>query len=255
MEFARSIFSSISRHLFTSQFEYWPLTISIIIPTYQEAEYISKTIRHLIRHGGPQVTEILVVDGHSDDFTANLAEEAGAVVFQSPSRGRAAQMDFGARQAKGDLFYFVHADTLPPISFARDIHNLIADGFDMGNFRYQFEDGPWMLKLNSYFTQFSWFFTQGGDRTFFITRKAYEQVGGFDPEHLIMEEYEFLRRAIAKGLRYKMVAKSGLVSSRKYRHNSWLKVQLVNLLVYFFWARGWASGITLKNWYQRWLRP
>ena len=80
--------------------------ISVIIPTLNEAETIEGLLRSLYAAGAE---EIVVADGGSSDATAEVAS-AYAKVVRSP-RGRAAQMNYGARHASGDVLWFLHADT------------------------------------------------------------------------------------------------------------------------------------------------
>lgn len=212
------------------------MKISVIIPTYKEAPYIQKTIRYIQRFGGKEVLEILVVDGGSDDDTARIAAKVGATVIFSPIKGRGAQLHWGAKQSTGDVLYFVHADTFPPETFIADIKNALAAGWQMGNFQYSFDSPKYLLRLNAFFTRFRWFFTQGGDRTFFIRRETYFTIGGYDPNHVVMEEYEFLREAKKRGYDFAMLPCKCIVSARKYEDNSWLRVQIANLVVYNLWA-------------------
>src|SRR4051812_32886229 len=113
--------------------------ISVIIPTYNEEEHIAKTILSLKeKDGGTSVTEIIVSDGGSTDNTIGEAAKAGASVIASPVKGRAAQMNYGASLAKNPVLYFIHADTLPPGNFTRDIHNAIQKNYSAGCFRLSF---------------------------------------------------------------------------------------------------------------------
>ena len=95
--------------------------LSVIIPTYNEADNIGRLVADLRRHAPAETVEILVVDANSPDGTAEVARQAGATVLAAPKPGRAAQMNHGAHQARGDVFYFVHADvaftpiTRPPL--------------------------------------------------------------------------------------------------------------------------------------------
>ena len=203
------------------------LRISIIIPTYNEATTIEKLITYLKKHGGDTVKEIIISDGESNDGTPAIAEQASATVLISPQKGRAAQMNHGAANTSGTILYFVHADSFPPVSFASDVIKAVNDGFDFGRYRTKFDSNKFLLKINAWFTRFNWFICYGGDQTLFITRKLFEQSGGFKNELLIMEEYEFAKRLMKQG-RYKIFNDVALVSARKYDGRSWLKVQLAN---------------------------
>ncbi len=222
------------------------LKISIIIPTYNEPATIEKLITYLQKHGGDSVVEIIISDGESNDETPAIAEKAGAGVLISPQKGRAAQMNYGAANSNGDVLYFVHADSFPPVNFASDIIKAVNDGFDFGRYRTQFDSSKFLLKINAWFTRFNWFICYGGDQTLFITRKLFEQSGGFKNELLIMEEYEFAERLMKQG-RYKIFNDTALVSTRKYEGRSWLKVQLANRKVVKLFKKGTSQEVIVKT--------
>ena len=92
------------------------MQISIIIPVYNEAESIGRLVDYLMQHKAESVTQIIIVDAGSTDNTIEVAKNAGATAVISPQKGRAAQMNYGATVAKTDILYFVHADSLPPVS-------------------------------------------------------------------------------------------------------------------------------------------
>ncbi len=201
--------------------------ISIIIPTYDEAASIGKLVGYLLKHGGEQVKEIIISDGGSADETVTIAAKAGARTLVSAQKGRAAQMNFGVTKAKGDILYFIHADSFPPVNFVSDIIKAVNEGFDFGRYRSKYDSSNFMLKINAWFTRFNWFICYGGDQTLFITRKLFNSSGGFKNELLIMEEYEFAERLMKLG-RYKIFSNTTLISARKYNNRSWLQVQLAN---------------------------
>src|SRR5947209_6737005 len=113
--------------------------VSIIVPALNEAAQISQTIHALQAMAGEK--EILVVDGGSVDETVALAGAAGATVIHS-ARGRGVQQHAGAVAARGDVLWFVHADTIPPPSAILDISAALEDSSIVGgNFGLTF-DGP-----------------------------------------------------------------------------------------------------------------
>jgi rSAM/selenodomain-associated transferase 2 len=203
------------------------MSISIIIPVYNEAALISSLVTYLRKHGGTAVQEILVSDGGSTDDTVAQAKAAGATVLHSPQKGRAVQMNHAAAHAKGDILYFVHADTLPPIHFAQDILQAVADGYTMGRYRSRFNTRNWLMKLNAWFTRFDWFVCMGGDQSLFVTAALFQATGGYNPSYVIMEEYEFCVRAQQQA-RYKIFKDAVFISTRKYEGRSWWQVQKAN---------------------------
>jgi rSAM/selenodomain-associated transferase 2 len=174
------------------------LKISIIIITLNEAEHIGRLLDRLQNFRNDNVVDILLVDGGSTDDTCQIAKDKKVVVLQSPTCGRAKQMNYGAQQARGEILYFVHGDSLPPETYSNDVVAAVAEGFPIGCFRFLFDSERILLRINSYFTRFDKMWCRGGDQTLFVTRQLFEELKGFDETHLIMEEYDFIARARQK---------------------------------------------------------
>lgn len=208
-----------------------PMTFSIIIPTYNEAAVIGRLVQTLLTCGGSSLQEVLVIDAGSSDNTTEIAQKAGAVVRQSPKPGRAAQMNFGATLAKGDILYFVHADVGINPDFITDIEQAVNVGYEAGCYRFRFDSDKIMLRFNSYGTRFPGLMSRGGDQTLFMTRSLFDRLGGFDEYYVIMEDFDMIIR-IRRIARFCIMPKDVLVSARKYDTNSWLRVQLANLTAF-----------------------
>ncbi len=207
------------------------MNLSIIIPTLNEAENIGRLIRHLLENSTKATTEIIVVDAGSKDDTVAIAEAAGAAVYANGPKGRALQMNYGAQVAKGTILFFVHGDTLPVASFEQDIQEALAEGFSIGCYRYKFDSPKRLLKINAYFTRFNFLWCRGGDQTLFIRKSIFDALGRFNPEQVIMEDFEFLKR-IKDRYPFRIIPKSIVVSARKYETNSYWRVQLANFLAF-----------------------
>lgn len=203
------------------------MKISIIIPAINEAEHLPELLNHLLKHKQGAELQILVSDGGSTDDTIALANSYGVVVLHAPKAGRAAQMHYATQHATGDLFYFVHADTLPPTTYVQDILKAVQNGYDIGRYQTRYNTNNRMLLINAWFTRFDWFICLGGDQTLFITRICYQDSGGFNTTLSIMEEFEFVPRVRLK-YKYLILPGKTLVSARKYEGRSWLQVQLAN---------------------------
>ncbi|PSR03820.1 MAG: glycosyl transferase [Bacteroidetes bacterium SW_11_45_7] len=213
------------------------MELSIIIPTYNEEDNIGPLVRHLWHHGANEVHEVVVVDGDSADQTVNEAEQADAMVLQPGVKSRARQMNEGAKATSGNILYFVHADARPPSTYVTDIQQAIEKGYPHGCFRFRFDRYRGMLKVNSFFTRFDKTITRGGDQTLFITRQLFDQVGGFRDDYIIMEDFEFIMRS-QKAAPFTIIPRDVIVSARKYEDNSWLRVNLANLIVYSLFHLG-----------------
>ncbi|MFD2719157.1 TIGR04283 family arsenosugar biosynthesis glycosyltransferase [Hymenobacter monticola] len=205
--------------------------LSVIIPTYNEAANIGRLVADLRRHAPPGTVEILVVDASSPDGTAAAARTAGATVLEHARPGRAAQMNLGAQQAQGDIFYFVHADVGIHPGYVATIWEAVARGHAAGCYRFRFDSKHPLLRINSYGTRFKGIMSRGGDQTLFITRALFEQLGGFNERFVIMEDFEIIER-IRRVASFYIVPQDVVVSARKYETNSWLRVQLANLTAF-----------------------
>jgi rSAM/selenodomain-associated transferase 2 len=201
--------------------------VSIVIPTYNEAENIGRLVAYLAANSNKNTCEIIVSDGGSTDETMSIAQSAGAKAVLSAKKSRAAQMNYGASVAHGNMLYFIHADTFPPVTFVTDIERAFSKGYAFGRYRTAFDSKKFMLKINAFFTRFDWFVCYGGDQTLFITITLFNAIKGFDEQMQIMEDYDIVTRA-KKAARYKIFSKAALISARKYDTNGWLKVQLAN---------------------------
>ncbi len=214
------------------------MTISVIIPTLNEAQHIAQRIGFIRRFGGEAVIEIIVVDGQSWDETRSLSATAEAQVLICPTQSRAAQMNYGARQAKGEVLYFVHADVQLIPSFVQDIQEVLQAGYGAGCYRYRFDTDKIMLKVMAFFTRFDRILCRGGDQTLCIKKEVFLALGGFDEYYTIMEDYDFIIR-LKKNHKFKVIQKEVVVSARKYEMNSWFRVQSANLIIFimFFLKR------------------
>ncbi len=228
------------------------MNISIIIPTYNEAANIAGLVLYLKKLDGFVNSEIIVSDGGSTDNTVQLAKDAGATVFLSPTKGRAGQMNYGVSQSNSDIYYFVHADTTPCSTCLQHLRQAVNKGYDCGSFRTKFDSNHLLLRINAWCTRFNYLFFRGGDQSIFVTKKLFEQVGGFDENFLIMEDYDFLEKIWTAG-KFKLIPKSTLISARKYDDNTWLSVQLANLKVVKMFRRG-ASQKEMLDTYKSMLK-
>lgn len=194
-------------------------------------------VADLQRYGKEHLAEIIVVDAPSQDQTALRAQEAGARVVVSERPGRASQMNAGARLATGDLLYFVHADVRIHPDYVQDIRQALAEGYTLGCYRYEFDSPRLLLKINTFFQRFDRIWCRGGDQTLFIPKAVFEDLGGYREDHRVMEDYEFIIRA-QKQYRFKVIPKHVVVSARKYDHNSYLRVNVANAVVFWMYFRG-----------------
>ena len=229
------------------------MKISVIIPTFNEADNIGCLIESLKIYGEKHLHEIIIADSpNSTDTTKEIAQKLGAIAQKSPQKGRAFQMNFGTSIATGEILYFVHADVKVNPDYAFDILKAINNGHDFGCYRYQFDTDDWLLKVNAFCTRMPFIWCRGGDQTLFIRKKDFLKVGKFRDDYQIMEDYEFIIRA-KKVLKFKIIPKNVIVSARKYKTNSYLRVQKANLKVMRMFLSGKASQEEMMETYHRML--
>lgn len=229
------------------------MKISVIIPTFNEAENIGYLIESLKIHGKNHLHEIIIAESpNSTDNTIEIAQKLGAIAQKSPQKGRAFQMNFGATIATGDILYFVHADIKINPDYAFDIMKAIKTGHDFGCYRYQFDTDDWLLKVNAFCTRLPFIWCRGGDQTLFISKEDFLKVGKFREDYQIMEDYEFIIRA-KKMLKFKIIPKNVIVSARKYKTNSYLRIQKANFKVMRMFLSGKASQQEMAETYRQML--
>ena len=228
--------------------------ISVIIPAHNEKENLAVLLPQLLNLAIGHDVEVLVC--LSKDTTDDSEKAAGLEIVKYLScnrKGRAIQMNDGAAMAKGEVLVFLHADVKPPNGFFKDIIQTIKSGNDAGFFSYKFDKENFFLKLNASFTSKDGIFTGGGDQCLFIKKKVFEDLGGFDENQVLMEDFEFFKRMKTKKVSYQIVKNDLVVSSRKYSNNSYLRVNLTNFLLVLLFKFGYKAE-KLKRLHNRLLR-
>ena len=189
------------------------MTISLIIPTYNESRTIAGMLRQL--DALPGNWEILFADGGSTDDT--LEQIGGRYPVLTCPKGRANQMNAAACHATGEVLWFIHCDSILP----QDAHKQITEGVETGGawgcFHIAFDyHGPFMecnTVLSNHRARKGIAF---GDQGIWINRGLFEEMGGF-PSIPIMEDYEFSLRMQAKGIPITQLPGKIITSGRRYR--------------------------------------
>lgn len=175
--------------------------LTVIIPALNEEKNLARLLPHL-QAVCPQA-EVIVADGGSRDDTQGVVSRFPRVRLVPSERGRAKQMNAGARAARGDVLLFLHADTLlPPGTQAAVREALAPPEVVCGRFDVRF-DNPRpifrtiaaMMNLRS---RLGGIFT--GDQAIFVSRQIFEAGGGY-PDIPLMEDVELSRRLKRQGRR------------------------------------------------------
>lgn len=221
-------------------------TISVIIPTLNEAENLEATLSGLIDLPG---VEVIVVDCGSSDGTVDIAKSFGVQIISGRS-GRANQMNVGAQAANGEILLFLHADTILPLGFEQLIRqamtdkNAIAGAFHlsikargigvrfiekMANYRAKYLQMPY------------------GDQALFVSSKVFEEMGGF-PDIPLMEDFAFVRKLRKKGC-LKILPPAVVTSGRRWKKLGVFRTTCTNQIIIL----GYLLGLSPKRLY-RWYR-
>lgn len=152
--------------------------ISIIIPALDEQKALPATLAAALAQRG--AFEVIVVDGGSRDATCAIACASPGVRLIAAPRGRATQMNAGARAAQGEWLLFLHADTALPAGALEAIAALPLP-VEAGCFRQSFNHPHPLLSMISRLHNWRCAATRimYGDQAMFVRRTVFERLGGF----------------------------------------------------------------------------
>ena len=212
--------------------------ISVVIPTWNEAGELRETVQHARLN--PELGEIIVVDGGSQDETVALATTLGCRVLNGP-RGRGRQLGLGAKSARGAIVLFLHADTWLPANAGQAILTSLRDPKVVGGGLWKvFRGGSWLLRGSRLRCAIR-FWVGGlllGDQALFVRREVLERIGGM-PELPLMEEFELCRRLRQVG-RLKLAPATVSTSARRFDQlGVWRTYWRMNCVTVGYWL-GWS---------------
>ena len=192
---------------------------------------------------------MILVDGGSDDATIQVAARFSAVRLLASPRGRARQMNAGARAARGDILLFLHADTRLPegglgaVSAALDDARVVGGRFDV-----RFDSPRPVLRMIAFFmnlrSRASGIST--GDQAIFVRREVFETMGGY-PDMPLMEDIELSRRLKRRG-RLAALPSRVTTSARKWEREGALRTMALMWALRFLYMVG-VSPARLHRWY------
>jgi len=227
------------------------MTISVIIPTLNEEKSLPRTLTCL---SASSPTEIIIVDGGSTDGTLSLAQDfcartANARIITAP-RGRARQMNEGAKASQGEILLFLHADTQLPAQAGRIVEQALAKRTAVGGrFNVRFDSpsawGRVISSLMNYRSRLTGIAT--GDQALFVRRQVFELLGGFS-EIPLMEDIEFSGRLQQAG-RTVALRDTVITSFRRWNTQGPLRtILLMWTLRFLYWAG--VNPSRLSRWYK-----
>ena len=169
--------------------------ISIVVPVFNEA----KTLPDFLEATHSLAAELVFVDGGSNDETRHLLTSSGCTWLQAP-QGRAIQMNAGAAAASGDVFLFLHADTLLPAGALERIDEAVTGGATGGYFDVRLDSTRPALRIVGHLITWRSRVTgvATGDQAIFVTRPVFEKLGGYATLPLF-EDIDLSRRLKRSG--------------------------------------------------------
>lgn len=203
--------------------------LSIIMPVLNEAGQIGSGLQALQPLRG--LAELLLVNGGSNDGSAQIAEPLVDEILHSP-RGRARQMNVGAKQAQTEVLLFLHADTCLPDNATNLILQAVNAGYLWGRFDVAFDCPDSVYRLIAFMMNQRSRLTgiATGDQALFMTRQAFQTVGGF-PDIALMEDIAISAKLKKLGKPCCLSAKV-VTSARRWQRHGVLKT-----ILFMWWLR------------------
>ncbi|HJN01935.1 MAG: TIGR04283 family arsenosugar biosynthesis glycosyltransferase [Nitrospinota bacterium] len=213
------------------------MKISIIIPTLNESLLLQRLLCGLNKIIDSQV-EIIVVDGGSNDNTLEIASKYAHQVFVT-EQGRATQMNYGAAFAKGEVLFFLHADSMLTTNAFQKLKEIVKESAYVGGaFRLQIDSNKLLLSIISQVVNLRsrFFHLVYGDQGIFVRKKNFLEIGKFLITPL-MEDVEFYGRLRASG-KTVILNEKILTSARRWEKEGILYATFRNWLLLIMYYMG-----------------
>jgi rSAM/selenodomain-associated transferase 2 len=216
--------------------------ISIVIPTYNESRDIGTTLTRLHETISPD-DEVIVVDGYSEDDTKEIVSSFYRVKLFTSQKGRAIQMNLGAKKARNEYILFLHADTVVDTLCMSKLKNEItSNGVEWGWFSIRLNSPRLIFRIIETGANLRASLTRSplGDHGIFVRKDIFDRVGGF-PEIHLMEDIEFVKKI-------KLISKKGIkikapvyTSVRRFEKSGILKTFFTMWLLRILYYLGVSS--------------
>jgi rSAM/selenodomain-associated transferase 2 len=214
--------------------------ISIIIPALNEASRLPHLLRSLRAEAVP--SELIVVDGGSEDRSIEIANAVVGVRVLRGERGRGRQLALGAAHAVGDVLLFLHADSVFPCGGLDAIERLMREQPQIGggNFRLVFdgedEFSRWLTNFYAWLRRHGIYY---GDSGIFVRRATYDVIDGIRPL-AVMEDFDLVRRLERAALTTCIANPALITSSRRFIGRHPVAIVLGWLWIHLLYAVGMA---------------
>lgn len=201
-------------------------SFSVIIPTFNEENQLQLTLDSVNRQH-----QVIVVDGGSSDKTVHVAQRNKAIVLQC-IKGRAGQLNKGAREATGEILIFLHADTILPAGYTDWVkQKILQEQCIAGAFKLALNSDKmimkciaWAANARSSLLQFPY-----GDQALFMKAVAFHKEGGF-PDIPVMEDFALIQQLKKRG-RIGIADAAVISSDRRWQRLGIIRTALINQLM------------------------
>ena len=188
--------------------------ISIIIPSFNEGENLLSLLNFL-KNVKLLKLEIIIVDGGSDNKSFSLFKNYNDVILINSKRGRAKQLNLGARKAKYNWLYFLHADSELPGEFENLISKSLGNINQASCFRLKFKPTNLLLSMSSKATKYNNIFCRGGDQSLLIHKDLFFSCGGYDERYRVCEDINLIAKVYRIG-KFKIMNGDIITDSRRF---------------------------------------
>jgi rSAM/selenodomain-associated transferase 2 len=226
------------------------VTIGIVIPTLDEAELLPRLLDDVSLLAAAAPVEVVVADGGSRDATRTVARAGGArVLWVPPPRGRARQLNAGARAVCGEWLLFLHADSRLDAAARQAVLEAVHDRSAGGAAVFRFAiDLPWFWKrfieLGQGIREAVWQLPYG-DQGLLIERALFDAVGGY-PDLPLMEDVAMILR-LRRYTRVRSLPAAITTSGRRYRRDGVVRTWLKHTVLITLYRAG-VSPARLAGW-------
>jgi glycosyltransferase involved in cell wall biosynthesis len=228
--------------------------LSFIVPAHNEQAWLGRCLAAIQAAAGTdaEVHEVIVVDDASTDATSSIGSEHGARVIRVEHRQISATRNAGAKEAKGDVLFFVDADTLVTEEIIRSALRAVGGGAAGGGCVPRFEGRlPFWFRTMYPVMVFAMrrVLHQTGGACLFCTRRGFELTGGFSEAHYAAEEDVWVKSLKRHG-DFVVLAEPVVTSGRSLRTQSFWTITRVFLRLTLRGADGFRRREGLNLWYR-----
>jgi glycosyltransferase involved in cell wall biosynthesis len=229
------------------------MRVSVVMPVFNGAGFLTKSLPALVAAAGDEATEIIVVDDASTDESAKIAfDYADKVIRLEKTAGSAEARNRGVAEAAGEICFFVDADVAVKADSIRFVRDFFLENPEFAAVIGSYDDSP---AEPDFFSQYRnlihHYFHQAGhleSETFWtgcgaVKKKVFLEINGYDGKRYArpsVEDIEFGYRMRGKGYRIRLAGEFQAKHLKK-----WSLVEIVRTDI-FFRAVPW-SRLLLEN--------